>query len=99
MNQFIRRLMLLLMLVLAASAYSGKPFSAYYYLQKERGVRVDGIYISRTRRVAKINGQFYVLGDVIPKRGLLVAILKDRVVIDEETGLEVYQMLKKHKES
>lgn len=55
---------------------------------------VEGIYICKSRRVALINGTYYVVEDMIPGRGELVAILKDRVVIDEEGGLEVYQMPK-----
>lgn len=90
-------LLLLIVVALSGGLYanaSKKRYSPYYKMQQERGIKVEGIYISKSRRVALINGTYYIVEDIIPGRGELVAILKDRIVIDEETGLEVYQMLK-----
>jgi hypothetical protein len=57
-------------------------------------LKVEGTFITRTKRMALISGRYYVLGDKVGD-GVLVGILSDRIVIKNEDGMQVYQLIKK----
>lgn len=99
MNKLPSICFIIMVVLISLGSTKKRQHSAYYDMQQARGVSVEGIYISRSRRAALINGRYYVVEDMIPGRGELVAILKDRVVINEETGFEIYQMvIRRHKQ-
>lgn len=56
------------------------------------GFKVEGLFISKSKRVALINGAFLVVGDMTSK-GKLVAIFKDRVVLKEGEIMQVVFMI------
>lgn len=55
------------------------------------GLLVQGIFISPSKRIALIDGHFLVVGDKT-RLGILVAILKDRVVIKQNNVPQVFFM-------
>lgn len=51
-------------------------------------ITVQGLFISKSKRVALINGKLYVIGDYI-NAAKLVAIFKDRIVIKQGQNMKV----------
>lgn len=72
-----------------------KPLTPVAEKEDDSGkTKVDGIVLSRTKRLAIINGKFMVVGDRLPE-GELVAILRDRVVLRKNGEMKVYFLVKK----
>ena len=52
-------------------------------------IDIQGIFISKGKRLALIDKKYYVVGDMT-SQGLLVAILKDHVVIKQLKNLKTH---------
>lgn len=55
-------------------------------------LKIQGLFLSKSKRVALINDKFLAVGDVI-EQGELVAIFKDRVVMKQEGNMRVFFMI------
>lgn len=57
----------------------------------EASLKIQGLFISKSKRVALIEDQFYAVGDMT-RQGPLVAIFKDRIVINQGGEMQVIFM-------
>ncbi len=57
-------------------------------------IRVEGIFITPSKRLALISGKYYVVGDNI-NGDKITAILRDKVVIYSKQEKKVYPLTKK----
>lgn len=55
-------------------------------------LKIQGLFLSKSKRIALINDKFLAVGDVI-EQGELVAIFKDRVVMKQEGNMRVFFMI------
>ena len=58
-------------------------------------VDIQGLFISKSKRIALIDNKFYVVGDMT-NIGQLVAVFKDRVVIRQNDDMRVFFMSKQN---
>ena len=56
-------------------------------------LEIQGLFVSKSKRIALINEQFYAVGDET-SQGKLVAVFKDRVVVLQGKAMKVIFMIK-----
>ncbi len=102
MHKFRWSLLLLLLVHLGLSAETLKDPTAPFFKRVDEGkdedrdnTKVQGIIITRTKRLALINGKYLTVGDWAGFGGRLVAILKDRVVLRKNGKMKVHFLVKK----
>lgn len=67
--------------------------SAKDHGNEQINLKIQGLFVSKSKRIALIDDKFYVVGD-LTKVGELVAILKDRVVVKQGDIMNVIFMSK-----
>lgn len=71
------------------------PLARKDYIDLDKSARVElkiqGLFISKAKRVALIDDKFYIIGDNT-KAGEIVAIFKDRIVVKQGEKMRVIFM-------
>lgn len=62
---------------MSSSGASGSPY------------KIEGIFITNSKRMVLIGGKYLIVGDMV-NGGKIIAILKDRIVIESGRGKKVY---------
>lgn len=60
--------------------------------------KIEGIFVTSSKRLVLISGHYYVVGDEV-NGGKIVAILKDRIVVETAQGKKVYPLTLKIRKS